>query len=171
MLPHLRLLDRRHLHVGRLFLATNTVFPKIRCLSKEERKIICKTRLLPYPVGKLNLQESLPLLKEYCCRHNVPFILSAVPEPAALEIQQLYGCPITELPDWGDYLYNAVDLATLVGHRFNKKRNRVNKFKSTYPDYRYEMITSQNLPGNNSFFRDLQARISKRQFAVHVRRK
>ena len=104
------------------------------------------------PVGKLNLQESLPLLKEYCCRHNVPFILSAVPEPAALEIQQLYGCPITELPDWGDYLYNAVDLATLVGHRFNKKRNRVNKFKSTYPDYRYEMITSQNLPEITAFF-------------------
>lgn len=104
------------------------------------------------PVGKLNLQESLPLLKEYCRRHNVPFILSAVPEPAALEIQQLYGCPITELPDWGDYLYNAVDLATLVGHRFNKKRNRVNKFKSTYPDYRYEMITSQNLPEITAFF-------------------
>ena len=84
------------------------------------------------PVGKLNLLESLPLLKEYCRRHNVPFILSAVPEPAALEIQQLYGCPITELPDWGDYLYNAVDLATIVGHHLNKKHNRENKFKSTY---------------------------------------
>ena len=100
---------------------------------------------------------------EYCISQDTLFIKGgeednlqntafAVPEPAALEIQQLYGCPITELPDWGDYLYNAVDLATLVGHRFNKKRNRVNKFKSTYPDYRYEMITSQNLPEITAFF-------------------
>lgn len=104
------------------------------------------------PVGSLELAESLPLLKEYCQRHKVPFILSAVPEPAAQAIAQLYGCPITELPDWGDYLYRATDLATLVGHRFNKKRNRVNKFKSTYPDFQYEAITPQNLPDLITFF-------------------
>ena len=98
------------------------------------------------PVGKLGLQESLPLLKDYCKRHNLPLILSAVPQPAAQEIERLYNCPITELPDWGDYLYNATDLATLVGHRFNKKRNRVNKFKNTYPDFQFEPIGTNNLP-------------------------
>ena len=79
-------------------------------------------------------------------------ILSAVPEPAAQTIAGLYGCPVTELPDWGDYLYRASDLATLVGHRFNKKRNRVNKFKSTYPDFQYEPVTAQNLPELKDFF-------------------
>lgn len=104
------------------------------------------------PVGKLGLQESLPLLKGYCKRHNLPLILSAVPQPAAQEIERLYNCPITELPDWGDYLYNATDLATLVGHRFNKKRNRVNKFKNTYPDFEFEAIGPKNLPEIIGFF-------------------
>ncbi len=105
------------------------------------------------PVGGVKLPDALQLLKRYCSRHGIPLILSAVPEPAALEIQQLYGCPIVELPDWGDYLYRATDLATLVGHRFNKKRNRVNKFKNTYPDFQFEPIEPHNLPDVIAFFK------------------
>ena len=104
------------------------------------------------PVGSLDLKESIPLLGAYCRQHGQALILSAVPEPAAQTIAGLYGCPVTELPDWGDYLYRASDLATLVGHRFNKKRNRVNKFKSTYPDFQYEPVTAQNLPELKAFF-------------------
>ena len=104
------------------------------------------------PVGALDLKESIPLLGTYCRQHGQALILSAVPEPAAQTIAELYGCPVTELPDWGDYLYRASDLATLVGHRFNKKRNRVNKFKSTYPDFQYEPVTAQNLPELKAFF-------------------
>lgn len=104
------------------------------------------------PVGTLDLKESIPLLGAYCRQHGQALILSAVPEPAAQTIAELYGCPVTELPDWGDYLYRASDLATLVGHRFNKKRNRVNKFKSTYPDFQYEPVTAQNLPELKAFF-------------------
>ena len=104
------------------------------------------------PVGALKLPDAIQLLGRYCSRHGVPLILSAVPEPAALEIQRLYNCPVTELPDWGDYLYNATDLATLVGHRFNKKRNRVNKFKNTYPDFEFEAIAPKNLPEIIGFF-------------------
>ena len=104
------------------------------------------------PVGTLDLKESIPLLGAYCRQHGQPLILSAVPEPAAQTIAGLYGFPVTELPDWGDYLYRASDLATLVGHRFNKKRNRVNKFKSTYPDFQYEPVTAQNLPELKAFF-------------------
>lgn len=104
------------------------------------------------PVGALDLKESIPLLGAYCRQHRQSLILSAVPEPAAQTIAELYGCPVTELPDWGDYLYRASDLATLVGHRFNKKRNRVNKFKSTYPDFQYEPVTAQNLPELKAFF-------------------
>lgn len=104
------------------------------------------------PVGNLDWPDSLSLLARYCREQGLPLILSAVPEPAAQAIADRYGCPVTELPDWGDYLYRATDLATLVGHRFNKKRNRVNKFKSTYPDFQYEPITPQNLPQLRDFF-------------------
>jgi hypothetical protein len=35
---------------------------------------------------------------------------------------------ITPIEGWSDYIYAAEDLKTLKGHRFNKKRNRLNKF-------------------------------------------
>lgn len=151
MLPHLRLLDRRYLHVGRLFRLRILYFPRYAVYQRRRGRQFakhgfCRTR------RQIKSARILTVTERILPPTQRPVHLSAVPEPAALEIQQLYGCPITELPDWGDYLYNAVDLATLVGHRFNKKRNRVNKFKSTYPDYRYEMITSQNLPEITAFF-------------------
>ncbi len=104
------------------------------------------------PVGALPLCESIELLRLYALAQGIPCILSAVPELAAQEIVRLYGVDIIELPDWGDYLYLASDLATLSGKRFQKKRNRVNKFKSIYPDYQYEMISSQDVPELIAFF-------------------
>lgn len=43
-----------------------------------------------------------------------------------------------------DYLYNIEDLATLKGKKFQKKRNHLNKFRQTHPDYRVEPITEEN---------------------------
>lgn len=45
---------------------------------------------------------------------------------------------------WNDYLYLAQDIVTLHGRRFNGQRNHVNKFKKSYPDYKFEIITSEN---------------------------
>ena len=46
---------------------------------------------------------------------------------------------------WADYIYSAVDLATLTGHRYNKKRNLVHQFERLYPTHVYENITRENL--------------------------
>ncbi len=104
------------------------------------------------PIGALPLHNSIEILRSYASTHQHTCILSAIPESAAHEIARLYQVEITELPDWGDYLYSANDLATLAGKRFQKKRNRVNKFKSLYPDYQYEVISAKNLPELRTFF-------------------
>ncbi len=46
---------------------------------------------------------------------------------------------------WADYIYAAEDLATLRGHRYNKKRNLVNQFKKLYGGRSYEPLTSENV--------------------------
>ncbi len=119
------------------------------------------------PVGALPLCESVELLRSYASAQGIPCILSAVPESAAQEIAQLYGVDVTELPDWGDYLYSANDLATLSGKQFQKKRNRVNKFKGAYPQYQYEFITPQNLFEVISFF-EQYSRENKKDSALFV---
>ena len=45
-----------------------------------------------------------------------------------------------------DYVYNIEDLAQLKGRKYQKKRNHVNRFRSLYPNWRVEPITSDNLP-------------------------
>lgn len=40
-----------------------------------------------------------------------------------------------------DYLYTADDLRLLPGRRYQPKRNHINRFLASYPDYRYECLT------------------------------
>jgi hypothetical protein len=47
--------------------------------------------------------------------------------------------------DYNDYIYLRTDLATLVGKKYQPKRNHVNKFKKTY-SYEYLPITSELIP-------------------------
>lgn len=46
---------------------------------------------------------------------------------------------------WADYIYAAEDLATLRGHRYNKKRNLVNQFKKLYEGRSYEPLSAENV--------------------------
>lgn len=96
------------------------------------------------PVGKLSLKDSVELLKEYCDTHNLDLEFSAVPEYTLAEMKELNPKRIEPLADWGDYLYNAQPLSTLVGKKMSKKRNHVNQFIRTYPEWRAEIMTSVN---------------------------
>ena len=46
---------------------------------------------------------------------------------------------------WSDYVYLASDFATFKGKKFSGQRNHINKFKSLYPEYKYERITKDNV--------------------------
>lgn len=113
------------------------------------------------PIGKMPLPEAIALLKHYCDERNIPLILSAVPRQAAVELQETFACEVTELRDWADYLYDAEALASLKGRKYNKKRNRVNKFKSTWPDFEYQPLTPANLPEVKDFFDRFERSIGK----------
>lgn len=97
------------------------------------------------PVGKLPLPLCVNVLKEYCKSHNLPLILSAVPEYAIGDITLLSPSKIEQLSDWGDYLYSAQTLATLSGKKMSKKRNHVNQFINKYQDYKFEKLTLENV--------------------------
>lgn len=97
------------------------------------------------PIGKLPIAESVKSLMNYCRQQNQTFILSAVPEYAITEISKLGPHKIIELPNWGDYLYDAETLAHLSGRKMAKKRNHINQFNRLYPNAIYEQITSKNI--------------------------
>ena len=47
--------------------------------------------------------------------------------------------------DMGDYVYKSEALANLAGKKLSSKRNHINRFIATYPDWKYEPITRENL--------------------------
>ncbi|MCM1475056.1 MAG: phosphatidylglycerol lysyltransferase domain-containing protein [Muribaculaceae bacterium] len=96
------------------------------------------------PVGKLPLAESIWLLRKQCQKEGIPLYMSAVPEHALEELEKLHPCHIKEIPDISDYIYEAESLAYLQGKKNGKKRNHVNKFISTYPNWELEELTDEN---------------------------
>ena len=53
--------------------------------------------------------------------------------------------------DWDDYLYAAEDLISLAGRRFCGQRNHINKFKKSYPDSSFEVISAENVAETKDF--------------------
>lgn len=51
----------------------------------------------------------------------------------------------TEDRDYADYIYLKSDLSTLKGKKFQSKRNHINRFRNTYPDYEYTPITPDRI--------------------------
>lgn len=129
-------------------IANNLLF--IKGYAENENKKLAFT----LPIGMGSLSDGITLLKEYCDYHHLPILLSAVPEDGRTQIEQLFSVQSTPLPDWSDYLYSQKDLSTLPGRKFNKKRNRVNKFYKDYSNISNERITEDNIEEVKRFFHE-----------------
>lgn len=104
------------------------------------------TTAFSMPVGTLPLEESVALIIEYCRYNGIQPVLAAVPEDRIDYLLSVTDGDIEELEDWADYLYDAHELASLSGKKFNKKRNHVNRFMAENPHYEVEPLTSALLP-------------------------
>lgn len=122
------------------------------------------------PVGKLPLKESLEKIRSYCRNHNIPAVLSAVPEYALEELEEAGISSINPLDDWGDYLYDAEKLSTLSGKKMSKKRNHVNKFDSLYPQSRLVTLDASNVDRAIDFMATVDAEGDDVPMAVEERR-
>lgn len=96
------------------------------------------------PIGRMPIEESIKVLKEYCEARNMAVTLSAVPEYALPELEKAGAFYIELLQDWSDYLYDIDMLSTLSGKKMGKKRNHVNNFMLHNPEWRVEPLTAGN---------------------------
>lgn len=108
----------------------------------DEGNMCC--RAFAVPVGRLQLSDSVGLLRDYCRRARLPLRFSAVPDDLLTKLLPLGVADVRPLPDWGDYIYDAQALASLSGKKFGKKRNHVNRFMQDNPGYVFEPLTDGN---------------------------
>ena len=123
------------------------------------------------PVGDMPLRRSMSMLRDYCRATGTELVLSAVPEDRLRELYTLGACEIEELADWSDYLYSASDLAQLQGKKYNKKRNHINQFIQSNPDYVVEPLSESNIPAVREFFRAMELPVDNAFVTAEVERR
>lgn len=101
-----------------------------------------------FPMGDLtNLKTAVEDLKIYSREKGFHFQMHNVtPEQFAVLEEQYPGRFRVEYRrDYADYVYEAEKLAKLSGKKYHGKKNHINKFKKTYPDWSYESLGNSNL--------------------------
>ncbi len=108
------------------------------------------------PVGD-NVKAAISAVYGMCKNSGEPCIFSDVPEAALSLLKEVFGedrLSIYTDDAWSDYLYNASDLATYSGKKFNGQRNHVNRFERLYPDAVFAPITKENFDEAYAFLKN-----------------
>jgi len=99
------------------------------------------------PLGAGDLKKAIDLLRADAEERGDQFYMFAITQEMFTHIE--IACPgefvFKTDRAWSEYIYDAQDLITLKGKKFQSKRNHVNKFKKTY-DYEYLPITRKIIP-------------------------
>lgn len=105
------------------------------------------------PIG-LDKKRALNTLKGHLERSGHPVTICAVSKEDLELVQEVFGeMDVRSERSWFDYLYNAADLATFKGRKFNGQRNHINRFKKQYPNYRFTEIDSENVHRVQAFLK------------------
>lgn len=126
----------RHYNVGFALVEDMLVFGRM----EEEMSFT-------FPVGGGSEKKAIDALMAFCEEKGMPFQLHNVTSKDFDKLESLYPgeFSIQYDRDYADYVYERDKLAALSGKKYHSKKNHVNKFKKTYPDWTYEPITKDNV--------------------------
>lgn len=95
------------------------------------------------PIGKGNFTDIIPQLRENAHKHGQRLTIIGLTDQGCNTIREARKDEFAFASDRNieDYIYDADDLRSLTGRKYQQKRNHVNKFINNYPDYRYEILT------------------------------
>lgn len=105
------------------------------------------TRYL-FPAGRGDLRATIEFLKQDADSLGIPFRLIGVTQQGHEKLGRLFpgrfACE--ENRAMFDYLYQVDKLADLPGKHLHAKRNHIRRFEENNPDWRFEVLTAENLP-------------------------
>ena len=99
------------------------------------------------PVGTGNPEKAVKALIEDARQEGQSFCMLGACSCMREELENMMPGQFTFTADrdYADYIYLRTDLATLVGKKFQSKRNHINKFRNTYPNHEYTAITPDRI--------------------------
>lgn len=105
-------------------------------------------RYTAFPQGDQKyLKQVIDFLLEWYPAQNLDFHLMNITREQFETLDALYPGKFTiEYDrDAADYIYEVEKLVNLSGKKYHGKKNHINKFKKTYPDWSYEPILKENI--------------------------
>lgn len=122
------------------------------------------------PVGE-NVGNAYDFLAKYCREVGQPLQFFPATDADVENLRARFGVvEVTPVRAWFDYLYDAQDMVTFRGRRFNGQRNHIHHFQRLYPDWSFERVTAQNLPEVCAFSTTSPAAITRTAPARRRRR-
>ena len=99
------------------------------------------------PIGSGDLKAILRKLIEDADKEKQSFCMLGVCSNMRVDLETTLPSQFvfTEDRDYADYIYLKSDLSILKGKKFQSKRNHINRFRNTYPDYEYTPITPDRI--------------------------
>lgn len=100
-----------------------------------------------YPAGSGDVRPVLEALWADSRREGHPFVLRSLTKETMAQLEDLYPGRFgyEEDRDSFDYLYTIDTLAELKGRKLQAKRNHINRFAESFPDWHTKVITPDNL--------------------------
>ena len=100
-----------------------------------------------YPFGRGDVRPVIEEMVADARKNNVNFTVSLILEPMKQELQTIFPgrFTFTEERDYFDYIYERESLVELKGKKLHAKKNHLNAFKTSNPDWSFERITRENI--------------------------
>lgn len=100
-----------------------------------------------FPIGTGDLKSTVELMMSDSESLGRPFHIIAASKSDCDELERLFPSEFSFHPvrDYGEYVYNTVDLADLAGRKYHQKRNHISRFEKENPDYCFEKLDSGNI--------------------------
>ncbi|MDR2621061.1 MAG: phosphatidylglycerol lysyltransferase domain-containing protein [Dysgonamonadaceae bacterium] len=100
-----------------------------------------------FPIGEGDLRKALEQLDSDARERKIPLRIFAVTQGMFDLIEEFMPGEFIYKKDrnWSEYIYSSGDLISLVGKKYQPKRNHINKFKRTYT-WEYLPITRDIIP-------------------------
>lgn len=121
------------------------------CIAKSAETLFCKTgegknTSFLFPASK-NPEAALGELAIFCKKNNITLNFHGITEEQKRLIEACYPSEYEfhENRDSADYIYSAECLRDLKGKKLSSKRNHINSFIASNPNWTYEKINGSNI--------------------------
>ncbi len=104
--------------------------------------------IFPFPIGSGDLSEAIEKLLSFTREQGYSLVLRGVESHHKKQLEELFPGKFSFIHDrdYDDYIYSADKLASLAGKKLHGKRNHINRFEATYPNWHFSPLKKEHFP-------------------------